>query len=137
MNEILMEYFLVNTKMDLDMVLAFLNGTMERYLKVIGKMEWSVDMEYGNRPKEITMKVNGFIIDNMDKVYLSTELALTKDSSKIFWKMGKVLKDLLMVIFIKDNTKRENQMAKGVINGAMVGITKVSSRKEWDKVKGI
>lgn len=83
------------------------------------------------------MKVNGFIIDNMDKDYLSIKPALTKDSSKISWKMGKVLRDFLMVIFIKDNTKKENQMAKGVINGAMVGITRVSSRKEWDKVKGI
>ena len=84
LREILMEYSLESIKMDLDMDLEFLNGIMDRYLKGIGKMEWNVDMEYGNHPKEIIMKENGFKIGNMGKDYLSTEQALTKDNLKIF-----------------------------------------------------
>ena len=42
-----------------------------------------MDLAFGNHPKEIIMKVNGFKTGSTDKDYLGIEQAHTKVNSKI------------------------------------------------------
>lgn len=83
MKEILMEYILGALPTDCVRVMAHLNGTMDKFFKVIGKREWKMDKVFGNLPKVIFMKDNGKIIDSMDLVISNISWAHTKDLFKI------------------------------------------------------
>lgn len=82
-NKIPMVFILVDIKMGWDLVQVFLSGIMEKYSKVIGKMEWKKVTELGNHPRETDIKGNGFKINNMDMACLNIELVHTEDNSKI------------------------------------------------------
>lgn len=55
-----MEFILVNLWMDYDLDMVLLNGIMGKYFKAIGVREQKMDLELGNRLKEIIIKVNGY-----------------------------------------------------------------------------
>lgn len=57
---------------------------MAKFFKAIGNWEPKMDLAYGNLQKEILMKVVGIKIGSMGRVFLSTELAHTRASLKIF-----------------------------------------------------
>lgn len=81
--EIWMVFTLANLKMEKEMVMEFFVGIMEKFSKVNGRMVWKMDLELGNHPKEIIMKVNGFKTGSMDKDYLGIKQAHIKVNSKI------------------------------------------------------
>ena len=57
---ILMEFTLVSFSMVKDMVKENGFGIMDKYMKDNGSLERKMVMVFGNRPKEIHMKVNGY-----------------------------------------------------------------------------
>jgi|JI10StandDraft_1071094.scaffolds.fasta_scaffold163589_2 hypothetical protein len=78
-----MEHFMVDIEMEFAQDLERFYGIMDKNLKVIGRKELNVDMEYGLLQKMINMKENGYIIDNMDKVFSNIVIVLIKELSKI------------------------------------------------------
>lgn len=66
-----MGLILEDIKTDLDLDKVNLAGIMGRYLKEIGKMDWKMDMEFGDRLMDIITKENGCKIGNMDMGYLN------------------------------------------------------------------
>lgn len=74
---------MVDIEMELAPDLEHFYGIMDKNLKVIGRKELNVDMEYGLLQKMINMKENGYIIDNMDKVFSNIVIVLIKERSKI------------------------------------------------------
>lgn len=59
--------------MELDKDTELSNGIMGKFLKDYGRMEQRMDLEYGSLQKEIFMKENGALIDNMEKVFISID----------------------------------------------------------------
>ena len=80
MKEILTEYIRATLLMAKDRDMEHFSGTMVKNFKVTGKQELRRDSEYGSLQKAIIMKENGIIIDNKDRVYLDTKIALIKDN---------------------------------------------------------
>lgn len=78
-----MEHFMVDIEMEFAQDLERFYGIMDKNLKVIGRKELNVDMEYGLLQKMINMKENGYIIDNMDKVFSNIVIVFIKELSKI------------------------------------------------------
>ncbi len=74
---------MVDIEMEFAQDLERFYGIMDKSLKVIGKKELNVDMEYGLLQKMINMKENGYRIDNMDKVFSNIVIVLIKELSKI------------------------------------------------------
>jgi hypothetical protein len=74
---------MVDIEMEFAQDLERFYGIMDKNLKVIGRKELNVDMEYGLLQKMINMKENGYIIDNMDKVFSNIVIVLIKELSKI------------------------------------------------------
>lgn len=53
-----------------DRAMVYLNGTMEKFFKEDGRMEWKTGLEFGDLQKGTIIKEIGLTIDNMAKAYL-------------------------------------------------------------------
>ena len=62
-------------------VMEHLNGITEKFFKVIGLMALNLDLEFGNHPKVIIIKVNGSIIARQAKEHLDIKTVHIKDNS--------------------------------------------------------
>lgn len=112
-------------------VMVHFNGIMVKNFKETGKMGWNVVLVFGDLRKEIAIKVNGWIIDNMDKVFLNIEIVLIRENFKTFLNMVKGHKNLLMEIHIKVIISLESLMGLVLITGMMEEAIKDSLNQEF------
>lgn len=109
-------------------------GKMEVDLMGTGKKagQWvEVDL---SMQIEMSMKANGLKIWHKDMVSISTGTGLvTKVIGKMICKKDMVVKSGLMVLYMKDNTYKERNMAKVLLNGLKrvftLGTSKITKYK--------
>ena len=120
--------------MERDTEKVSLPGIMESYLKVNGRKERKMDLEYGNLQREIIIKENGWTIDKLEKACtFILEDQSTRDNLNSFWSMEKENKSFQMEINIWVIIRMENLMERGSIFGKMEIHTKEGLRKAQDR----
>jgi hypothetical protein len=97
--------------------MEYLDGIMDNHLKENGKMALRMVLVFGDLQKVILMKVNGFRIDSMERVYSNIEQVLIMVNLKTFLKMDMGYSIFQMEINMKVNTKLVSLMEEVNING--------------------
>lgn len=92
-------------------------------------------LEYGNHPKEIFTRANGYRIGSMVRVCFDTERVLIKENSKISLKMGSELRILLMETPTKENTTKASLMEKADTNGIKADTIRANFHRGCEKAE--
>ena len=102
------------------MDVVFMNGEMAKFTMVTGSTEWKKAKDFGKTPKVIITSVNGKILKlmGMESMY-GRMVTNMKVNGLTLWNMAEEQKHLLMETNIVENTIKEPQMVKELINGKM------------------
>ena len=96
------------------------NGGMAKSMMETGSAAWKRVKGFGKTPKVIITLANGKIQKLMDLESMFGQMVTNmKVNGSASWNMEEELKLLLMETNIVENTTKEHQMAKELINGRM------------------